>query len=109
MKLFVPAVAALILSAASLAAAAAVTESDMLGSTAPLSAAQRTVVIDSKTKWVTVERGEVVRFEVNGREFAWAFNSMSSSFDLNRIAPAGILDRDLKVYIWPNPEDLADK
>jgi hypothetical protein len=56
-----------------------------------------------------VERGEVVKFVANGQEFAWAFNGMSSSFDLNRIAPSGTLDRNLKVYVWPNAEDLSDK
>ncbi len=109
MKLFVRAVAGLTLSAASLAATATVTESDMLGSPAQASAAQRTIVIDQKTRWITVERGEVVTFKANGRDFAWAFNGMGSSFDLNRIAPAGALDRALKVYIWPNAQDLADK
>ncbi|HEX4797735.1 MAG TPA: CzcE family metal-binding protein [Burkholderiales bacterium] len=109
MKPFVQALVGLTLSAASLAATATVSESDMLGSPAQASAAQRTIVIDPKTRWITVERGEVVTFKVNGRDFAWAFNSMSSSFDLNRIAPAGTLDRNLKVYIWPNAQDLADK
>jgi len=33
---------------------------------------------------------------------------MSSSFDLNRIAPSGALDRNLKVYVWPNAEDLSN-
>ncbi len=108
MKPFVQALVGLALSAASLAAAT-VTESDMLGSPAQASAAQRTIVIDQKTRWITVERGEVVTFKANGRDFAWAFNGMGSSFDLNRIAPAGALDRALKVYIWPNAQDLADK
>src|SRR6266853_1570738 len=109
MKPLVQALVGLALSAASLAAAATVTESDMLGSPAQASAAQRTIVIDQKTRWITVERGEVVTFKANGRDFAWAFNGMGSSFDLNRIAPAGALDRALKVYIWPNAQDLADK
>ncbi len=34
---------------------------------------------------------------------------MSSSFDLNKVAPNGALDRDLTVYVWPNARDLADK
>jgi hypothetical protein len=109
MKPVVRAVAALILSAASLAASATVTNADMLGNAVQPSAAQRTVVIDAKTRWVTVERGDVVRFVANGQEFAWAFNGMASSFDLNRVAPTGTLNRDLKVYVWPNAEDLADK
>jgi len=109
MKLFVPAVAALTLLAASLPATASVTEGDMLGKPAQVSAAQRTVSIDPKTRWITVERGEIVKFVANGREFAWDFDGMYSSFDLNRIAPSGVLDRNLKVYVWPNAEDLADK
>ena len=109
MRPFVLAVAALTLSAASFAVTASVTDADMLGNAAQPSAAQRTVVIDTKTRWVTVERGEVVRFVANGQEFAWAFNGLASSFDLNRIAPTGTLNRDLKVYVWPNADDLADK
>ena len=109
MKLFVPVVAALTLSAASLAVTASVTEADMLGKPAQASAAQRTISIDLKTRWITVERGEVVKFVANGQEFAWDFDGMYSSFDLNRIAPTRTLNRDLKVYVWPNAEDLADK
>jgi len=109
MKLFVPVVAALTLLAASLPVTASVTEADMLGKPAQVSDAQRTISIDPKTRWITVERGEVVKFVANGQEFAWAFNGMSSSFDLNRIAPSGTLDRNLKVYVWPNAEDLSDK
>ncbi len=109
MRLFVPAVAALTLSAASFAAIATATEADMFGKPAQASAAQRTISIDPKTRWITVERGEVVKFVANGQEFAWSFDGMSSSFDLDRIAPSGTLDRHLKVYVWPNAEDLSDK
>jgi len=109
MRPFVSAVAALTLSAASFAVTASVTDADMLGNAAQPSAAQRTVVIDTKTRWVTVERGDVVKFVANGQEFAWAFNGLASSFDLNRIAPTETLNRDLKVYVWPNADDLADK
>ena len=109
MKRIVRTLAMLTLSAASLTGIAKVTEADMLGNAAQPSAAQRTIVIDDKTKWITVEHDEVVRFLSNGQEFAWAFKGMSSSFDLNKIAPAGALDRALKVYVWPNARDLADK
>jgi hypothetical protein len=109
MRPIVPAVAALILSSASLAVTASVTQADMFGNPAQASAAQRTISINPKTRWITVERGEVVKFVANGQEFAWAFNGMSSSFDLNRIAPSGALDRQLKVYVWPNAEDMSDK
>jgi len=109
MNRLIPTIASLALSAASLTTAAKVTEADMLGSAAQPSAAQRTIVIDDKTKWITVEHDEVVRFLSNGQEFAWTFKGMSSSFDLNKVAPAGALERALKVYVWPNARDLADK
>ena len=109
MKRFIPTLAMLALSATSLVAAAKVTEADMLGSAAQPLAAQRTIAIDAKTRWITVDRDEVVRFVSNGQEFAWAFNGMASSFKLSNIAPAGALDRELTVYIWPNARDLADK
>jgi len=108
MNRLIPTLALLTLSAASLTTTAKVTEADMLGNAAQPSAAQRTIVIDNKTKWITVEHDEVVRFLSNGQEFAWTFKGMSSSFDLNKIAPAGALDRALKVYVWPNARDLAD-
>src|SRR4029077_10383160 len=108
MKRFVPILAALALSGASLGAFAKVTEADMLGKPAPLPEAQRTIVINPGTKWITVQRGEVVRFVANNQEFAWDFDAMASSFDMSRIAPAGALDRKLVVYIWPNAEDLSN-
>jgi len=110
MKRFIPTLAMFALSAASLVATAKVTDADLLGSAAQPSAAQRTIAIDAKTRWITVEHDEIVRFVSNGQEFAWNFEGMSSSFNLNKVAPSGALDRDLMVYVWPNARDLsADK
>lgn len=109
MKRLIPTIAMLTLSAASLTTNAKITEADLLGNAAQPSTAQRTIVIDNKTKWITVKHDEVVRFLSNGQEFAWTFKGMSSSFDLNKIAPAGVLDRSLRVYVWPNAQDVADK
>ena len=109
MRSLVPVVVALTLLAASLPVTASVTEADMLGKPVQVSAAQRTISIGPKTRWITVERGDVVRFVANGQEFAWTFNGLASSFDLNRVAPTGVLDRNLKVYVWPSADELADR
>ena len=106
MKLLAPTLAALALSAFSLAATATVTEADVLGHPAQLLAAERTIVINAKTKWVNVKHGEVVRFVAGGQEFTWAFDGMSSAFELNRIAPAGALGREVTAYISPNDQDI---
>ncbi len=109
MKRLIPVLALLTLTAVSPIATANVTDADMLGRAAQASAAQRTIAIDAKTRWITVEHDEVVKFVSNGQEFAWAFHGMSSSFKLSKVAPTGVLDRDLTVYVWPNARDLADK
>ncbi len=108
MKFLAPVLAALLLFAANVAAFATVTDADLVGRPAPLTAAQRTIPINPGTKWVTVERGEVVKFVAKGQEFAWAFDAMASSFDLEEIAPAGTVDRKLMVYIWPNAGDVSN-
>jgi len=103
MSRLVPILAALTL--ASAGAVAKMSDADELGVSVQPSSAARTVVIGPKTRWVTVERNDVVRFVSNGQEFAWAFSGVSPSFDLKRIAPSGALDRSLTVYIWPDPND----
>src|SRR5690349_14270888 len=64
---------ALTLSAASVAAGAA-SGTDLLGSAVQPSSVNRTVSIDSGTRWVNVRQGEVVGFVSNGQEFAWQFD-----------------------------------
>jgi len=46
-----------------------------------------------------VKRGEAIRFVVDGREFGWKFDGPSHSFDLQRVAPQGLLTKPLTVYI----------
>jgi hypothetical protein len=71
----------------------------------PLSAS-RTVVVGANTGHVNVTGGDVVKFVVGDKSFAWAFNGPSSigEIDLNEIAPAGTLDHTVKVYVARNPD-----
>ena len=79
----------------------------LLGDTVPVSEAHRTIVITPSTKWVNVTEGETVKFVANGQEFAFDFDSVAiSSFDLQRIAPAGALDHKVPVYVAANLEVL---
>ena len=65
----------------------------------------RPVRIGAATRYVNVEGGEVIRFDVNGKSFSWSFSGplAVTSFNLMRIAPPGTLDHDVMVYIAPNP------
>lgn len=68
--------------------------------------AGRTIVIGAGTKWVNVTGGETIRFVVGGKSFSWLFDTYNASpvFDLDKIAPAGMLDgRSIKVYASPDP------
>ncbi|GGC57378.1 CzcE family metal-binding protein [Undibacterium terreum] len=81
----------------------AATGSDLLGEPAPADKATRTISIDANTRYVNVEGGETIRFEINGKAIAWVFDGSVSSFDLERVMPNGLLDHKVMAYVSPNP------
>ena len=83
---------------------------DLLGDPAPVSAATRTIVITPDTEYVNITGGEIIRFVVNDKSFAWSFNvdGYGAPYDLNLVAPSGILTQKVKVYLAPNPMYLRD-
>ena len=90
---------------AGVCAAAAALRTDLIGEPAPLSAANRTIVIQPNTKWVNVTGGEVVKFVVGNNAFAWNLDGAdhAGGFDLNQIAPRGILSQRVRAYLAPDP------
>ena len=109
-KVVVPIVIAMMLGFAHFSASA-ITPSSPIGEVVPLSGAVRTIPISAKTKYVNVTAHETVKFEANGSTFAIKFNGSSattfafvpSQFDLNQLAPAGVLDHKVTVFIAPDP------
>jgi hypothetical protein len=104
-KLLVPAVVALTLFLSASSSMAA-TRDYLLGDPAPAAAAaNRTIKITPDTTHVNVEGGQIVRFDIDGKTFSWDFNGpeTAGSFDLNRVAPPGLLDHPVKVYVSPTP------
>jgi hypothetical protein len=69
----------------------------------PQLGAMRTIRIDSKTRYVNVTANETVKFEAHGNAFAINFGDGLSAFALNQLAPAGVLDHKVTVYVAPNP------
>jgi hypothetical protein len=82
---------------------------DLLGTAVDLPGAQRTIVIRPDTRWANVVGGEIIRFVVDGREFAWSFDGPARSLDLQQVAPPGVLGRSVIVYIEPNPLYRRDR
>lgn len=74
---------------------------ELLGDPIPVTAADKTIEILPETKWVNVVSGENIKFVVGDQAFGWAFNvpHTLSSFDLQRVAPPGVLNRPVDVYI----------
>ena len=97
----VPAVLALACSVPAISMAAP--RDDLLGQTEPATAASRSITITPETKYVNVEGGQTVLFKVGDQTFAWNFDGPVSSFELNRVAPPGLLDHVVTAYVAPNP------
>src|SRR5690348_4174062 len=110
MKPLISGFAALTLSAASLSAYSALKPADLYGEPARApsveraivsAAANRTIAVDEKTKWVNVTHFDVVRFVSGGREFSWYFDGVAQPgpLDLRDFAPAGFVDHRVTVYV----------
>lgn len=82
---------------------------DFYGIAAEPAAAIRTIEITPDTRYVNVEGGETVRFVSGDKEFAWHFlvASAISSFRLDRVAPAGILDQPVEAFVSPDPRYIG--
>src|ERR1700716_514948 len=83
-KSLISTIIALMLSVSALSSMAA-TPVDLLGETAQAAAANRMITIAPDTKYVNVEGGQIVRFDIGGQTFTWDFDGPDSvwSFDLN--------------------------
>jgi len=66
----------------------------------------KVVNIGANTRWVNVVQNDSVKFIVGGTTFAWHFPIDKNAINLKQIAPPGTVDRDLYVYIAPNPAYL---
>lgn len=80
-----------------------------LGDPIPHEEAEISIEIRPETKWVNVTGGETVRFVVGEKAFGWAFSVPwgARPFDLQRIAPPGMLDRPVTAYVAPDPRYLG--
>ena len=91
--------------AATFSSASAVPRPDLLGDPAPPSAAERSIALGPNTRYVNVTEDDIVRFDAGGKSFTWHFQVAkgTTSFDLNSIAPPGMLQREVRVYVAPKP------
>jgi Heavy-metal resistance protein CzcE len=109
-KMVVLTVIAMTLGLVNLSASASTPKSP-LGEVVPLSGATRTIPIGAKTKYANVTAHETVKFVANGNAFAVRFSDspatayafVPSAFDFEQLAPAGVLNHKVTVYVAPDP------
>lgn len=94
--------------AATLAAAAAAASAHpqpQFGMATAAANADRHITIKADTKWVNVNNGDTVTFDVDGQSFTWHFDTLHSeeAFDLAKIAPHGVNTGMVTVYVASNP------
>jgi len=82
---------------------------ELYGSAAAPADYQPTIIITPATRYVNVEGGQTVRFLVGGKAFAWTFNISLpiNSFDLNEVAPPGLLDHPVRAFVSPDPKYIG--
>jgi hypothetical protein len=106
-KLLLPVLTAMTLAAAGTSALAAAQASDFRGSAAPAQTpVDQVVVVTDATRHVNVTGGSTVRFVVGDRSFSWSFQNGSAHvtpFDLQLIAPKGLLNHPVTAYVSDNP------
>ena len=91
--------------------ASAFTPGSPMGEVVPLAGAMRTIPIDAKTKYVNVTAHKTVKFVANGKAFAVNFSGspattfafVPSVLDLAQLAPTGVLNHRVTVYVAPDP------
>ncbi len=82
---------------------------DLLGEASVEEAGMRTVFLTDSLNSISVTEGEHVKFIANGTSFSWVFDTGStvSVFDLNLIAPPGLLTHPIYAYIAQDPKFIG--
>jgi hypothetical protein len=67
--------------------------------------ADKTIVIKDSTKYVNVFDNETVLFKSGANQFAIKFDGVRNTYNLAKLAPAGLLTHSVRVYVSPSPTD----
>jgi len=67
----------------------------------------RKIKVNASTTYVDVKTGETITFIIDGKSFTRKFDgtTIKSKFELSKIAPEGILNHEITIYIDRTPPD----
>jgi len=89
-------------------AAFALPVANPLGFSAPETASARTIVIEPRTRAVSVKQGETVRFKMGERQFTWWFDTFNTpTFELSKISPPHFGPSSVRVYVTPSDQSYG--
>lgn len=80
------------------ASAYAMTSADLIGHKVDGAAAQRTINVNSQTRYVNVQRGDIVKFVSDNNTVGWQFDGVSENIPLSQILPS-VGTPDATVYV----------
>lgn len=81
----------------------AASHTDRFGNAVPVSGKQRTIELQPGTRYLNIEQGQTLKFIVQGKAFAWNFDTFGTPvFNLAEIAPKDVDVGNVKVYISPD-------
>lgn len=69
------------------------------GRPAAAASATRTVTLAPDTRSIHAKHGETVLFVHGSTRFAWIFDGLATSFDFRTVAPSGLVNQSLMVYV----------
>lgn len=86
-------------------AAHAAVPTRLVGDASTPAMATQTVVLTPTTDTVNVDWGQTVDFKLNNQQFAFDFDGVreASRINLQRVAPAGLLDHPVYAYVQDFP------
>lgn len=85
------------------ASAFAITSSGLIGHNVDGAIAQRTINVDNQTRYINVQRGDIVKFVSGNNSVVWQFDGIDQNIPLSQIFPdAGAQDATVYVAV----EDL---
>lgn len=77
-----------------------------LGTPAPGALTDRVIKLGAGSKYLNVNRGEIVTVVNGEKAFTWRFDRLGpSSFELAKIAPRDFGTDHLRVYVAPDPDE----
>ncbi len=84
------------------------TDLALLGDPVTGNNADRVVVITPDLDHVNITHFDTIKFISGKQSFTWNFDGVStlSEIDLNKIAPPGMLDHTVRIFIEKSPKDL---